>query len=138
MHAYVLSHFSHVRLFVTPWIVTHQAPISMRFSRHEYWRGLPCPPPEYLPNLVFEPMSFMSPALASRFFTTSITWKAHKTQISCEKCVSICFQYEYLHLVNISMEKAMATHASTLAWKILWMEEPGRLQSMGSLGVGHD
>ena len=35
-------------------------------------------------------------------------------------------------------EKAMATHSSTLAWKIPWMEEPGRLQSMGSLGVGHD
>ena len=36
------------------------------------------------------------------------------------------------------MEKAMATHSSTLAWKIPWMEEPGRLQSMGSLGVRHD
>ena len=35
-------------------------------------------------------------------------------------------------------EKAMATHSSTLAWKIPWMEEPGRLQSMGSLRVGHD
>ena len=35
------------------------------------------------------------------------------------------------------MEKAMAPHSSTLAWKIPWMEEPGRLQSMGSLGVGH-
>ena len=32
----------------------------------------------------------------------------------------------------------MATHSSTLAWKILWMKEPGRLQSMGSLRVGHD
>ena len=32
----------------------------------------------------------------------------------------------------------MATHSSTLAWKIPWMEEPGRLQFMGSLGVGHD
>ena len=37
-----------------------------------------------------------------------------------------------------SKEKAMAPHSSTLAWKILWMEEPGRLQSMGSLRVGHD
>ena len=37
-----------------------------------------------------------------------------------------------------NMEKAMATHSSTLAWKIPWMEEPGRLQSMGSLRVGHD
>ena len=35
-------------------------------------------------------------------------------------------------------EKAMAPHSSTLAWKTPWMEEPGRLQSMGSLGVGHD
>ena len=36
------------------------------------------------------------------------------------------------------MEKAVATHPSTLAWKIPWMEEPGRLQSMGSLRVRHD
>ena len=36
------------------------------------------------------------------------------------------------------MEKAMATHSSTLAWKIPWMEEPGRLQSMGSQRVGHN
>ena len=37
-----------------------------------------------------------------------------------------------------SLEKEMATHSSTLAWKIPWMEEPGRLQSMGSQRVGHD
>ena len=37
-----------------------------------------------------------------------------------------------------AMEKAMAPHSSTPAWKILWMEEPGRLQSMGSLRVRHD
>ena len=36
------------------------------------------------------------------------------------------------------LEKEIATHSSTLAWKIPWMEEPGRLQPMGSLGVGHD
>ena len=36
------------------------------------------------------------------------------------------------------VEKAMAPHSSTLAWKIPWMEEPGGLQSMGSLRVGHD
>ena len=38
----------------------------------------------------------------------------------------------------LGTEKAMAPHSSTLAWKILWKEEPGRLQSMGSLRVGHD
>ena len=37
-----------------------------------------------------------------------------------------------------ALEKAMAPHSSALAWKIPWMEEPGRLQSMGSLRVGHD
>ena len=36
------------------------------------------------------------------------------------------------------LEKEMATYSSTLAWKIAWMEEPGRLQSMGSQRVGHD
>ena len=39
---------------------------------------------------------------------------------------------------DIKKRKAMAPHSSTLAWKIPWTEEPGRLQSMGSLGVGHD
>ena len=40
-----LNHFSCVLLFVTPWTVTCQAPLSMEFSRQEYWSGLPCPPP---------------------------------------------------------------------------------------------
>ena len=44
------------------------------------------------------------------------------------------FRQGYLH----KTEKATAPHSSTLAWKIPWMEEPGRLQSMGSLGVGHN
>ena len=41
-------------------------------------------------------------------------------------------------LSRLIMEKAMATHSSTLAWKIPWTEEPGRLQSVGLLSVGHD
>ena len=44
----------------------------------------------------------------------------------------------FLYLDFPSLEKAMAPHSSTLAWKIPWMEEPGRLQSMGSLRVGYD
>ena len=44
----------------------------------------------------------------------------------------------YIPCVALSSEKAMAPDSSTLAWKIPWMEEPGRLQSMGSLKVGHD
>ena len=45
---------------------------------------------------------------------------------------------QHTHTTRYKMEKAMATHSSTLAWKIPWTEEPGRLQSMGSLRVGHD
>ena len=53
--------------------------------------------------------------------------------------VSIVLPFPEYHIVSIvQSEKAMATHSSTLAWKIPWMEEPGRLQSMGSLGVRHD
>ena len=46
--------------------------------------------------------------------------------------------FEFIFVYGVRMEKAMAPHSSTLAWKIPWMEEPGRLQSMGSLRVGHD
>ena len=47
--------------------------------------------------------------------------------------------YRYIHyIVGPYSEKAMAPHSSTLAWKIPWMDEPGRLQSMGSRRVGHD
>ena len=41
----MLSRFSHVQLFATLWTVTHQAPLSMEFSKQEYWSGLPCSPP---------------------------------------------------------------------------------------------
>ena len=51
---------------------------------------------------------------------------------------SIYTVYHVYSIYTILSEKAMAPHSSTLAWKIPWMEEPGRLQSMGSLLVGHD
>ena len=73
---------SHVRLFVTPWTVAHQAPLSMGFSRQEYWSRLPCSPPGDLPDPVIKPASFMSPGLASRFFTTSATWKGSCSVVS--------------------------------------------------------
>ena len=46
----MLSHLSHVRLFTTLQTVAYQAPLSLRFSRQEYWNGLPCPPPGNLLN----------------------------------------------------------------------------------------
>ena len=75
VHVCVPSLFSCVLLFVTPWTVAHQAPLSMGFSRQEYWSGLPCLPTGDLPNPGFEPASLMSTALAGGFFTTSTTWE---------------------------------------------------------------
>ena len=49
---------------------SHQAPLSMGFSRQEYWSGLPFPPPGYLPKPGIEPTSLASPTLAGGFFTT--------------------------------------------------------------------
>ena len=71
--AYMLSHLNHVRFFVTPWTVAHQAPLSVGFYRQKYWSGLLCPPPGDLLDPGIEPMSLVSPALAGEFFTTSAT-----------------------------------------------------------------
>ena len=49
---------------LTPWTVAHQAPLSMGFSRREYWSGLPFPPPGDLPDPGIRPASLTSPALA--------------------------------------------------------------------------
>ena len=68
--ACVINHFSSVQLFATPWTIVSQAPLSMSFSRQEYWSGLPFPPPRDLPNPGIEPVSLRPPALAGRFFTT--------------------------------------------------------------------
>ena len=71
----VLSRFSRVSLFLTPWTAAHQAPLSMGFSRQEYWSGLPCPPPGDLPDLGVKFQSLTSSALSGWFFATSTTWE---------------------------------------------------------------
>ena len=72
----VLSCFSHVQLFMTPWTAARWVPLSMGFSRQEYWSGLQYPPPGDLPDPGIEPVSLMSSALTDGFFTTSETWEA--------------------------------------------------------------
>ena len=65
------SLFSRVRPFSTFWTVARRDPLSMGFSRQEYWSGLLCPPPGDLPDPGIEPVSLMSPSLAGGFFTAS-------------------------------------------------------------------
>ena len=76
--------------------VSHcKAPLSMRFSRQEYWSGLPSPPPGNLPDPGIKPTSLTSSALARGFFATSATREAHKyrsfklRQCDCSICVLI-------------------------------------------------
>ena len=64
--------------FVTPWTVVHQAPLSMGFSRQDYWSGLPFPPPGDLSDPGIEPESPASPGLAGGFFTTEPAGKPLK------------------------------------------------------------
>ena len=72
----MLSCFSHVQLFAT--LMDYSLPSSPvhGFSRQEYWSGLPRPPLGDLPDPGIESTSLTSPALASRFFTTRVTWEA--------------------------------------------------------------
>ena len=66
----VPSCFSPVRLFATPWTVTHQAPLSIGFSRQEPWSGLPCPPAGDLPDTGIESVTSCSSSFAGEFFTS--------------------------------------------------------------------
>ena len=80
---------------------------------------IPVPPPRSF--------LFQSPSILSTNYKTIV-------YTSCW-----CFFRFWVWILGVlNLEKAMAPHSSTLAWKIPWSEEPGRLQSMGSLRVGHD
>ena len=71
--ACVLSHFSRVELFATLWAIAGQPPLSMGFSKQEYWSELPCTLPGDLPDPGIEPESLKPSALAGGFFTTCAT-----------------------------------------------------------------
>ena len=87
LHACVLSCFSLVQLFATLGTVAHQSPLSLEFSRQEYWSGLPCPPSEDLLNSGIKLVFLMSPALAGRFFTTEPPGKPIYT-LPCAKQIT--------------------------------------------------
>ena len=75
-----------------PWTVAPQAPLSVGFSRHEYWTGLPFLPPGDLPNPRMEPESPASSALAGRFFTTEPPGKPLRCLIPVSYyCLSLLF-----------------------------------------------
>ena len=94
------SYFSRVQLIVTLWTVACQAPLSMGFSRQEYWSGLSCPPSGDLPDLGIKPASLLSPALAGGFLTTEPPGKPqymtrHVKKLVCKCCFSFKYLYAY-------------------------------------------
>ena len=108
----VLSRFGRVWLLATPWTVACQAPLSMGFSRQEYWSWLPFPLPGDLPDPGVKPMSFSPPALGGGFFITSTTGEApicEYTLTNCpsENCINLCecmlscFSHVWLKTTNV-------------------------------------
>ena len=95
----------------------------MGFSRQEYWSGLPFPSPEIFPTQGLNPGLLAGTSLVAQMVKhLPAMWETWDQSLGWED----------------PLEKEMAPHSSTLAWKITWMEEPVRLQSMGSQRVGHD
>ena len=94
--------------------MAHQALLSMEFSRQEYWSGLPFPSPGDLPNSEIE---LRSPALAGRFFTTNATMTSWVAQVVKHLLAMGVTWVQSLGWEDL-LEKGMATHSSTHAWKI--------------------
>ena len=125
-------------------MAAHQAPPSLGFSRQEHWSGLPFPSPMHEREKWKWSRSVVSNSsrphgLQPTRLLRPWDFPGKSTGVGCH-CL---LHYMMLQLVNYLavsmklMEKAMAPHSSTLAWKIPWTEEPGRLQTMGSRRVGH-
>ena len=116
--------------FETPWPVACQVPLSMGFPRQEYWSGLSFPIPGNLPDSGIE---LMSSAMAGKFFTSESPEKPIYSSFiltflvaQMVKCLPTMREtwVQSLGWEDL-LEKEMATHPSTLAWKIPWTEEPG-------------
>ena len=102
----VLRHFSCVWLFVILWTAAHQASLSMGFSRQEYWSGLPCPPPEDLPDPGIKLTSVTSPALIGGFFTTIAAWEN--------------LDWHYYLLIRIFKNIFCCVNYLSTFWKLWW------------------
>ena len=87
---------SSVQLFVTLWMVAHQVPLSVGFSRQEHWSGLSCPLPQDLPGPGIEPAPLISPALTGGLFTSKATWdELTKSNPGAQSLVSTPYTLTY-------------------------------------------
>ena len=95
LHVWLLScMLSRVWLFMTPWLIAHQAPLSMGFSRKDYWISLPFPTPGDLHEPGIELTSLVSPASAGRFFTIELWFYIYlNSTIYCTHFLDSIFSY---------------------------------------------
>ena len=85
--------------------VARQAPLSLGFSRKEYWSGLPFPSPDDLLYPGIELMSLMSPALSGGFFTTSTTWEAPIPSTKVKEIKAKINKWDQIKLINFCRTK---------------------------------
>ena len=107
---------SHVRLFVTPWTVAHQAPPSMGFSRQGYWSGVPFPTSGDLPDPGTEPVSLVSPALAGGFCHHCVTWEyAHIIEyyLTTKRKRNLTYAITGMNLENIMLNERSESQETT-------------------------
>ena len=123
----VSSHFSPVWLFVTPWTIACQAPLSMWLSRQEYWDGSPFPLPGARPNPGIEPTSLAAPAMAGGFFTISATCKAQEEGRLVSKN-----QFSHLFIFELGKVSASLPMCQALLWA--W-RRPSKYGAHGSVGL---
>ena len=96
---------------MTLWTVARQAPLSMGFSRQEYWSGLPFPPSEDLPDPGIEPASLMSPALACGFLPLSTNTYMHLAYPCAESpCLRAEREGSDCEVLNPMMLKALPSN----------------------------
>ena len=135
---------------MTPWTAAYQAPLSMGFSRQEYWSGLPFPSPGDLSNPGIEPgsLALQADALLSEPRGKSLNILSISIPLAISPAPFLGVLRLFFLVVQMvkhlpamqetqvrslgwedPLEKGMATHSIILAWKIPWAEDPGGLLS---------
>ena len=136
----VLQSLSRVWPFATPWTAVRQAFLSFTISRS--LRKLKSTESVMPSNqlVLCHPLVLLPSIFPSiRVFSNELVLHIRRPKYwRFSLSISPSSEYSGLTSFRIDSEKVMAPHSSTLAWKIPWTEEPGRLWSMGSLRVGHD
>ena len=146
-----MKSLSRVRLLATPWTAAHQAPLSMGFSRQEYWSGLPLSSPGCARAFSScGEQGLLSSCSTQAYHHSVSSCRAQALEHGLRNCGAgaqlpggmwtLPSPGQKMRVQPLDgeapLEKGMATNSSILAW-IPWIEERGRLQSMGSQRVRH-